>query len=54
MRIEELIELHSLLTKWINEPNWNKQSQAWATIVETRRQVLIDLKRFGVSAGALA
>jgi hypothetical protein len=39
--LEELYQLHELLSKWILDPSWNKTSDAWANIVETRRQVEI-------------
>ena len=30
--------------KWSGEPNWNHNSQAWATIVEAKRQTEIDIR----------
>jgi hypothetical protein len=39
--------LIELLSKWILDPSWNKTSDAWANIVETRRQVEIDINEAG-------
>jgi hypothetical protein len=47
MTLEELYQLHELLSKWILDPSWNKTSDAWANIVETRRQVEIDINEAG-------
>lgn len=44
MNKDKLIQLYNLLTEWINEPDWNIKSNAWANIVETKRQVEIDIK----------
>jgi hypothetical protein len=43
MTREELLMLRSLLSKWICDPTWIKDSAAWNNIVETKRQVEIDL-----------
>jgi hypothetical protein len=39
----ELEELARLLDKWIHQPDWDTGSDAWATLVEARRQVAIEL-----------
>lgn len=49
MTIDELKQLYHLLVKWIQQPNWITSSKAWANIVETKRQVLIDLREFGIT-----
>lgn len=43
MTTAELVYLYNLLTKWIAHPSWNRADSAWANIVETRRQVEIEL-----------
>lgn len=49
MTNDELKQLYRLMTKWIFQPNWNKDSPAWNTIVQARRQVLIDLHEAGIT-----
>lgn len=44
MTKEKLIQLHNLISEWIMEPNWNIGSGAWENIVETQRQVKIDIR----------
>lgn len=44
MTLEELIQLNNLLSKLITQPDWNKASNAWAALVEARRQVIIEIR----------
>lgn len=48
MTEDQLNQLYGLLTEWVNEPDWDKQSSAWATLVEARRQVEIELHTKGM------
>ena len=45
MTVEQLKELWKLLDLWASEPEWDKTSTAWANIIETKRQVEIDLSQ---------
>jgi hypothetical protein len=44
LTLEELKTLYRLLTRWCFQGNWNTASAAWAVIVESRRQVSIDIR----------
>lgn len=48
----DLLELHRLLSKWIDDPDWNPDSAAWSCLVECRRQAEIDLRAMRVEIPA--
>lgn len=48
MTPDELQQLYALLTKWIADPLWNRGSDGFATIVEARRQVELDMRDQGI------
>lgn len=48
MTVDKLLKLYELLSEWAGEVDWDKQSTAWATVVECKRQVEIDLRDAGV------
>jgi hypothetical protein len=49
MTKDKLLKLYELLSEWIADPAWNRAGPAWANIVETKRQVVIDLKQIDPS-----